>query len=216
MEMAGNQALASLISNRAGKIPDDIPVVPALGFDVVAGFAGVLQTLLDCQRKGWWKVVDCGSCESVVQYHPQQAVTMVAPVDLVAMAEEEPPALHRNNRRSGVDFCSELISKEISQMKVVVALEVEQPATAAFQGRQGIQYGAKLLEWLRRKAQPEIEQVTHDEKGISLSFQVTKKMQQQTIILMAGRCQMGIGKKDRTHNGDCAVTPVRSQQGIEV
>src|SRR5664279_3856800 len=100
---------------------------------------------------------------------------MVCPVDLVAVTEEEPPPLQRQNRRSGVDFRCESIQEDIAQVKVVVALEVDQAAAAPLQGQKGIQHGVELLEGLGRKSQPEIEQVAHDEEGFRVSFQVTQK-----------------------------------------
>jgi hypothetical protein len=86
-------------------------------------------------------------------------------------------------------------------MEIVVAFEVHQAASALHQGLKRCQQLIKLSQGTRGEAQPEVEQVTHNEQRFRVPLQLAKKPQQQAVIPVSRGNQVGIGKKDRTHAG---------------
>jgi len=122
-------------------------------------------------------------------------------VDLVAMAEKKPPTLHGDDRRTGVYLRSELPAEDGPQVEIVVAFKVHQAAAALHQRLKRNQHFIKLAQRIRGEAQPEIEQVAHNEQGFRVPLQPPKEPQQQAVILFVWRHQVGIGKKNRTHAG---------------
>jgi hypothetical protein len=201
MEVSGDQAVAALHPDVTGKGADDLPVVPALEPGLITGTAGALQPGPDPQHDRWRNVVGSDRCQSAVQEQAQQAVATVTGVDLVAMAEKEPPPLQVDNGRTAVHLCPELLAEDWSHVKIVVAFEVHQTASTAHQGLKRCQHVIELPERIRGETKPEIEQVAHNEERFRVPLQLAKELQQQAVIPVSRSNQMGIGKKNRTHAG---------------
>jgi len=211
MKVSGDQALTTLFTDGTGKGADNIPVVPTPEIGLITGTAGALQAFPDPQRKRWRYIVERQGRQTVVQEQAQQAIGPVATVDLISMTEKQPTTLHCHDSWSAVDISSELLVENRPHVKIMIALEIHQSTAAVHQCLKRIQHFIILPERVGGKAQPEIEQVTHNVQGFRVAFQLMKKPQQKAVIGLIRSSQMGIGKKDRTHGRDCAVTPRRCQ-----
>jgi len=75
-------------------------------------------------------MVDRNRRQAIVQEQAQQAIAMVAAVDLVAMTEKKTSSLYGNDRRPGVNLRSESLIEDCPHVEIMVAFEVHQAASA--------------------------------------------------------------------------------------
>jgi hypothetical protein len=100
-----------------------------------------------------------------------------------------------------MNFSLETSQESVSQMEIVVAFKTDQPAAGIHQPFECIQHLIVLAEGVRGEADPEIKQVTHDVKGVRLTFQFMQETDKHLEIAVSRVPQMGIGQEYCSHTG---------------
>jgi hypothetical protein len=101
-------------------------------------------------------------------------------------------------------FSTQAFAEKVAQMEIMIPFEVYKAAAALAKRLQCNQYLVILSEWVGGETKPEVKQVTHYVKGFCIAFKLGKELEQQAVIPVGRRDQMGIGKKNRSHEADCA------------
>lgn len=135
---------------------------------------------------------DSSSDQTGAEKKTEQMIGMVMLVDLVTMAEKDTFTLYRNYGGGAMNLGLQPLGKERAEMEIVITFKVDQSAAMGNQPLQGIQNGIKLSERMRREAEPEIKKIPHYVEGIDLSLKFMEKAEQMPVIVIIGRCQVGI------------------------